>query len=254
MKRLDNMLVELNKFSSRNKAQEAIKSGLVLVNGIKAKSSLKVDEHDSIEIIGNVNPFVSRAGLKLQRAIDEFELDFNDQIVLDVGASTGGFTDCSLKNGAILVYAIDVGRDQLVDKIKRHSKVISYEKTNILDVDNSYFVKGNPNFIVVDVSFVSLRKIIPYLCNFNTEMVVLIKPQFESNGKHLKNGVIKDKKIHIKILKDLINYFELLGLKVSGLTHSPITGKEGNHEFLVHFGKQSKRIDVLEVVRIAHRS
>jgi len=194
MKRLDLRLLELNEFSSRNKAQEAIKAKIVYVNGQLAKSSLKVTEDDLIEIRGVINPFVSRAGLKLQKAVEEFKIDFKDQIVLDVGASTGGFTDCSLKNGAKLVYSVDVGTDQLSPDLLDNKKVISYEQTNILEVDESFFPKGEPTIIVIDVSFVSLRKIIPYLSKFDTEIIALIKPQFESEVKYYRNGNIRYKR------------------------------------------------------------
>ncbi|XMB87259.1 TlyA family RNA methyltransferase [Mycoplasmatota bacterium WC44] len=253
MKRLDIILVEKGHFSSRNKAQEAIKDGCVFVNGKLAKASLKVALEDDIKVSDNINPYVSRAGLKLSHALKEFNISLNDKIVLDVGASTGGFTEVALESGAKYVYSVDVGTMQLSEKLKNNDKVISYEKTNILDVDNLYFTKGNPDFIVIDVSFVSIKKIIPHLLGFNENIITLIKPQFETGGKYLRNGVIRDKNIHEKVLNELFYFFEDVGLNVTNLTFSPIKGKEGNVEFLVYLSKQNGQVSINKTVKDAYK-
>jgi len=232
--RLDQLLVQNGMFKSRSKAIEAIQNKSISVNGVVRKASYKCDGTETIEIIGFVNPYVSRAALKLEQAIKEYDIDFSNRTVLDVGASTGGFTEVSLKYGAKTVYAVDVGTLQLVEELKSNPKVISYENTNILTVNETHFTEGKPNIIVMDVSFVSIKKIIPYIKQFADEMVVLIKPQFESEGKYLHNGVIREEKIRVKILNDVLLYLKEQGLSVKGTVQSPIKGKEGNIEYIAY--------------------
>ena len=195
--RLDIFLVENGYFKSRSRAQDEIKSGHVLVNSKKAKSSLDVSDKDSIEIINPI-PYVSRGGLKLEKAIKVFNLDFTNKTILDIGASTGGFTDCALMHGAKKVFAVDVGKDQLDEKLRNDPRVINLEGTNILDTN----IKEKIDYLVMDVSFVSIIHLVDaikkYLNNDN-KLVCLIKPEFEA-GIMVKKGVIRDKKLHFDIL------------------------------------------------------
>lgn len=231
--RLDQYLVKEGFFKTRSKALEALKTKKVLVDGKYQKPSFKVETAVSIELL-DVNPYVSRAALKLKKAIEKFKIDFTDKIVLDVGASTGGFTEVSLEEGASTVYAVDVGTLQLDESLKTNEKVISYENTNILEVTNNHFINGMPSIIVMDVSFVSIKNIIPHIKSFTSEMVILIKPQFESGGKYLHKGVIKDKKIREQIVEDVKEFLKEEGLTIVGVTESPIKGKEGNVEYITY--------------------
>ena len=230
--RLDLYLVNEGYFESRNKAIEALKNKRVKVDGLFLKPSFNVLNTPKIEILSEM-PYVSRGGLKLEKAIDEFKLDFDDKIVLDVGASTGGFTDCALKHGASLVYAIDVGSNQLHESLRNNQKVISYENMNILDFNtNQKF-----DFIVMDVSFVSAKKIVLDLIRFLNEdnkLVLLIKPQFEV-GKMINNGVIKDRRIVLNVLKDVVPFLEEKGVYLKNISISPIKGGSGNIEFISLF-------------------
>ena len=236
--RLDQYLVQEGIFKSRSKAQEALKNKAVTVDGVIRKASFDVSDIPNIEITGFVNPYVSRSGLKLEKAIVDFKIDFKDKIVLDVGAATGGFTEVSLKYGAKKVYAVDVGKLQLVDKLKDDERVISYESTNILDVDDTFFTEGAPNLIVMDVSFVSITKILPSIKGFADKIVVLIKPQFESNGKFLHNGVIRDQKLVEVVVASVQKFIRDEGFTVKGITKSPIKGKEGNTEYVAYLIKK----------------
>lgn len=241
--RIDKELVRNGSFSSREKAQDAILKGLVLVNGSSVKASYEVKETDQITIDNLAYKFVSRGGYKLEKAIEFFNLDFKDKIVVDIGASTGGFTDCSLKHGAKMVYAIDVGTLQLDPSLKENPKVISMEQTNFLEVNESF----NNDFFVMDVSFISITKLLSKIASMmNDEMtlVTLIKPQFEAGGIHFKNGVLNDMKKHEAILDSLFVFFERAGLILRGITYSPIQGKSGNIEYLACLKKQGKTLSV----------
>ena len=242
--RLDNYLVEKGYYNSRNKAQEAIKSQSVMVNSqIIDKCSFEVLEESRIEIIKNDCPYVSRGGLKLEAAIKEFNLDFTDKTILDIGASTGGFTDCALKFGAKLVYAVDVGTNQLAEVLKNRDDVISLEKTNILDFDISNL---KIDYIVMDVSFVSIEKLLPALdkmVNEDNSLVCLIKPQFEVGKMFLKKGIVKDKKLHLKVLENVSETFSSYGLAITKAIPSPILGGSGNKEFLVYV-KRTKNSNI----------
>ncbi len=231
--RLDQYVVEKGYFKTRSKALEAIKQKQVLVDGIPQKPSFQIKGNVEITLL-NVNKYVSRAALKLKKAIEEFKIDFSGKVVLDVGASTGGFTEVALEYGAKTVYAVDVGTSQLDEILQLNEKVISYEQTNILKVTESYFTKGNPDVIVMDVSFVSIKQIIPYIKQFTTEMVVLIKPQFESGGKHLYKGIIRDKNVRKHIVDDVLSFLKEEGLNIIGVVESPIKGKEGNIEYITY--------------------
>ncbi len=228
--RIDSFLVEKEYFKSRNKAQDAITQGAVYVNKKQiTKSSFEVNEDDDIEILFETSKYVSRGGYKLEGAIEKFALDFNNKTVLDIGSSTGGFTDCSLQHGANRVYSVDVGSDQLDESLRKDSRVVVMENTNILNVE---FIPVD--YIVMDVSFVSIKHIIPALLRFITndnKLICLIKPQFEV-GKMINKGIIKDKKIHLQVLKDVNEYLAESGLYINQIMPSPIKGGSGNIEFI----------------------
>lgn len=239
--RLDIALTELNLAKSRTAAQRIIQEGIVIVNGkVITKASEAVDmEIDAIELSEQPEcmKYVGRGGFKLEKAIEYFNLQIKDKICLDIGASTGGFTDCMLKNGAEKIFAVDVGRDQLDDSLKNNPKVISLEQLDIRYADKE--ITEPVDFISIDVSFISLKHILPEILRFSSnssECVALIKPQFE-NGKKKngKNGVIRDQKLHKKIVDDIIAFTEGLGFSSIEVIPSPIEGGDGNREFLMHF-------------------
>ena len=238
-KRLDVLLVEKNFFDSRQVSRTNIMCGNVLVNGIKIfKPGEKVNEDSKISILNKKeNLYVSRGGLKLKKAIDEFKIDLNGKVCFDIGASTGGFTDCMLREGAIKVFAIDVGYGQLDYKIRIDERVSVLERTNIRYVDeNSFSVKGN--FASIDVSFISLEKVlnkVKSLLDNCGEIVALIKPQFEAGREKInKKGIVKDANTHLEVILNILNFCRMNNFGILGLTYSPIKGGNGNVEFLVH--------------------
>lgn len=241
-KRLDVILMERNLFPSREKARTAIMTGRILIHGNKeTKAGTMIAEDTKIEIIGHDLPYVSRGGLKLEKAVKAFELDFKDKIVLDIGASTGGFTDCSLQNGAQKVYAVDVGYGQLAWSLRSDSRVVVLEKVNARYLTEEQ-VPEPADFIVMDASFISLKKLIPHLIPFLKEdgaFVSLIKPQFEAGKEKVgKKGVVRDPAVHKEVIWDLLAFFEEQNLSVEKLTFSPIKGPEGNREYLVLLRKK----------------
>lgn len=236
--RLDVFLVNKGFYETRNKAQNAIESNDVKVNGVIINSSShKVDENAKIEIVSVSLPYVSRGGLKLEKAIEVFNLDLKDKTILDIGASTGGFTDCSLQNGAKKVYALDVGDNQLHESLRNNNKVISLEKTNFRTINVNEFKGYEIDVIVVDVSFISLSYIFENASKVIKEdkcMMTLIKPQFETSKKeHNKNGVVNNPKLHFQVIKNVIDAANKWGLHLNKLDFSPIKGdKSGNIEYL----------------------
>ena len=239
--RLDIALTELNLARSRTAAQRIIQEGAVTVNGKKAlKVSEIVDtEADEISVLENPEcmKYVGRGGFKLEKAIEQFKIQLEERVCLDIGASTGGFTDCMLQYGAKKVFAIDVGKAQLAESLRNNPKVISLEQLDIRSVKDE--ISEKVDFISIDVSFISLKLILPEIVRFTSdkaEVVALIKPQFE-NGKHKngKNGVIKNPKIHQKIIDDLRSFSENLGFGSIRVIPSPIEGGDGNKEFLMYF-------------------
>lgn len=238
-KRLDVLLFEKGLFSSREKAKEGVLDGIVFYKGERqTKAGRFFDENAEFEVIGEKLKYVSRAGLKLEKAVKEFKIDFGEKIVLDIGASTGGFTDFALQNGAKKVLAVDVGNNQLAEKLKKNDKVESYENCDI----RKFKTNEKLDIIVCDVSFISLKLIsskIFELMNRDTSLIILIKPQFECGidiAKKFK-GVIKDNKIKLNIKNEIIAHFCSLGLCLVGDTVSPILGTKGNEEFLAVFKK-----------------
>lgn len=249
--RLDQYLVNNNYFKTRSRAQQEIKANHVLVNGKYAKASLDVSEDDKIEL-KDVIPYVSRGGLKLEKAIKVFNLDFNDKVVLDIGASTGGFSDCAIQHGAKLVYAVDVGSDQLDESLRNNPKIVSMENTNVLDTD----IKTKIDFLVMDVSFVSIYHLIPAIkkyLNDNNKLVCLIKPQFEA-GAIINKGIIKDKNLHKQILEKVKSYLEDNDLYITQIDSSPIKGGSGNIEFISIIETNKKGdINISAVIEKAHK-
>ena len=239
--RLDVELVNKGLVESREKAKALIMAGQVYIDGQKAyKAGDKVKEGQMIEIKGGQLPFVSRGGLKLDKSVKSFNLDLNGLVCADIGASTGGFTDCMLQNGAKKVYSIDVGYGQLAWKLRNNPAVVNMERTNIRYIDANVF-EEDISFISIDVSFISLKLVLPVafnmLCN-NGELVALIKPQFEAGREEVgKKGVIRDINIHRKVILNTINIAQEIGFTVAGLDFSPIKGPEGNIEFLLYLKK-----------------
>ena len=231
--RIDLFLLEKGYVKTRSQATDLIKRGLVCLDGdviTKAGHLVKGTEH--IDILKPLN-YVSRGGLKLEDAITSFGIDLKDKTILDVGASTGGFTDCALKFGAKHVYAYDVGSDQLDLSLKNHPQVTSYEQTNILDVDIP-----KVDIILIDVSFTSIKPILRHVKNQDAMIIALIKPQFEAGMLKMKKGILTDLKKHQDILMDVHQYAQNLGFDVVHHKPSTIKGKQGNQEYLTVLKKK----------------
>lgn len=243
--RLDNLLVKKGLAQSREKAKGLIKSGIVYVNGKKEEKAGASFEEETviIEIRGEVLKYVSRGGLKLEKAMASFGIGLDGAICMDIGASTGGFTDCMLQNGAIKVYAIDVGVNQLADKLRNDPRVVSMEQTNFRYMEKED-IADEPDFASVDVSFISLDKILEpayKLLKANGRMVCLIKPQFEAGRERVgKKGVVKEPAVHREVVLKITALAQETGFKVLGLDYSPIKGPEGNIEYLLYLEKTDK--------------
>ncbi|MCL6639415.1 MAG: TlyA family RNA methyltransferase [Firmicutes bacterium] len=256
--RLDVLLLEKGFFSSREKARAAIMAGRVFVDGECAdKPGRTVAESAALEVRGNPVPYVSRGGLKLEKAIRVFGLDLAGKVVLDIGASTGGFTDCALKHGAKLVYAVDVGYGQLAWTLREDPRVVVLERTNIRRL-SAAALPERPDFVTVDVSFISLKLVLPKageLARPGAEGVALIKPQFEAGREKVgKKGVVRDKAVHTGVIASVAGSVIQMGWSVAGLDYSPVKGPEGNIEFLLYFkmGAGGCPVDIRTVVERAH--
>ncbi len=259
--RLDKLLVERGFVESREKAQRLIMAGKVFVNNQRVdKAGTKVGVNSFI-FIKEKEKYVSRGGYKLERGIKVFNWDVKDKVCIDIGASTGGFTDCLLQHGARKVYAVDVGRNQLNEKLRLDERVISLEKTNARYL-NEDIIPEKLDCFVSDVSFISVLKILPNLCNLlkdNAEGIILIKPQFELSKKEVKDGIVKDKNLHIKAIKNVLSKLEESCYCVKDITYSDTWGPEGNIEFLAFLkkGKDCKSDEVFnkieKVVEEAHK-
>lgn len=239
--RLDVAVFERGFAETREKAKAMIMAGSVYLNGQKAlKGGVNVKETDVIEVRGAVNPFVSRGGLKLNKAVASFGLDLNDCICMDIGASTGGFTDCMLTNGAKKVYAIDVGYGQLAWKLRCDERVVNLERTNFRYVTREQ-VPDEVDFASVDVSFISLKLILPVmhtLLKDGGRSVCLIKPQFEAGKENIgKKGVVRDKSVHEDVVRNITEFASENGFRVIDVDFSPIKGPEGNIEYLMYIEK-----------------
>ena len=246
--RLDVLLVSKGLFESREKARSSIMAGVVFVAGNKEdKPGVKVNVDSEIVIKENVHPYVSRGGLKLEKAIRVFNIDLKGKTAMDIGASTGGFTDCMLKNGAAKVFSVDVGYGQLAWELRNDERVVCMERTNIRYVEPEQ-LGMLVDFASVDVSFISLKKVIPVAVKLLTEsgeLMCLIKPQFEAGRDKVgKHGVVRDPKVHEDVILDIINFALGIGLKVKALDFSPIKGPEGNIEYLIYISKKDGADDL----------
>ena len=259
--RLDILLVQRGLAPSREKAKSMIMEGNVFVNNNREdKAGSMFPEDCVIEIHGNTLKYVSRGGLKLEKAMTHFDINLDDCICMDIGASTGGFTDCMLQNGAKKVYSVDVGYGQFAWKLRQDPRVVCMEKTNIRyvtpqDIDDVL------DFASVDVSFISLTKVLPAaheLLKEHGQMVCLIKPQFEAGREKVgKKGVVRDKNVHMEVIEHVISFALSNGFSVHHLEYSPIKGPEGNIEYLVHIEKttepvKEESVDIPAVVCAAH--
>ena len=260
-KRLDILLVEQGLCASREKAKAHIMAGEVYVDGVRQdKAGFAAPEEAKLELRGSVIPYVSRGGLKLAKAVQEFSLELSDKLCLDIGASTGGFTDCMLKNGAGKVYAVDTGYGQLDYSLRTNPRVVSMERTNFRYSGPEDFPELF-DFASADVSFISLEKILPgaYRCLADDgEMVCLIKPQFEAGREKVgKNGVVREKAVHKEVIERICGFAEALGFRIRGLSFSPIRGPKGNIEYLLYLGKDPRKqdeqsVDPMRTVDEAH--
>ena len=236
--RLDVLLVNRGMFESRAKAQAAVMAGQVLVNEQKIdKPGTPVAPEVTIRLLGNKLPYVSRGGLKLEKALQIFPISVDGKVVADIGASTGGFTDCALQNGAAKVYAIDVGYGQLAWKLRNDERVVNMERTNVryLEADS---LPEQVDAATIDVAFISLDKILPAVHKILKPegfVVALIKPQFEAGKSHLsKHGIVRDSKVHKKVCDDISEFASTLGFERGEVISSPITGGDGNTEYLIY--------------------
>jgi 23S rRNA (cytidine1920-2'-O)/16S rRNA (cytidine1409-2'-O)-methyltransferase len=253
--RLDIVLVKKELFDSREKAKFAIVNGNVKVNDIFIdKPGKLIDESDEILLSSSILKYVSLGGLKLEKVIQLFNLNFNEKFVLDIGASTGGFTDCALLHGASFVYAIDVGSNQLAARLAAHPRIKSIENKHIKDLALSDINNCKVDVIVVDVSFISLTAIFPFFSSFLNEngiLITLIKPQFEMDKKkHFRNGIIKDTRIHKNVIEKIIESAKTNYFHICHLTFAPIIDKSKNVEYLAVFSKQNivERINIDSVI------
>lgn len=259
--RLDVLLVEQGFFESRENAKRHIMEGIILVNDVPVdKAGTKVPVDARLRIKGHVMPYVGRGGFKLEKALKTFSIDLKGKVMADIGASTGGFTDCALQNGAAKVFAIDVGTNQLDWKLRSNPQVVNMEKTNIKVVTKD-LLGEMVDFISTDVSFISVTKIIPAVHSILKEegsLVILIKPQFEAGREKVgKGGIIKDPKVHAGVIEDTLQAFKKEHLYCHGLTYSPIKGGSGNIEFLAWLKqtppeREIRAADMVKVVEEAH--
>ena len=258
--RLDVFLVEQGFTKSRERAKALIMAGKVLVNEKKIdKAGTNISPDAVIRVLGRDNPYVSRGGLKLKKAIETFSLNLEGLVMADIGSSTGGFTDCSLQHGVSKAYAVDVGYGQLDWKLQTDSRVISMERTNARYLTPE--VLGEKvDFVSIDVSFISLDKILPAVNEVLQEageVIALIKPQFEAGKEKIgKKGVVKDPKVHLNIIENIFILVKNLGFVIKGLTYSPVKGPEGNIEYLLWLKKtgEEEKINIEEVVKEAHQN
>jgi 23S rRNA (cytidine1920-2'-O)/16S rRNA (cytidine1409-2'-O)-methyltransferase len=241
-KRLDLLLVDKGLAPSRQRAQALIMAGTVLVNNQPAaKAGVQISESDLVEIKSGTNPYVSRGGLKLEGALKEWSLEVADRICIDVGASTGGFTDCLLQKGAARVYAVDVGYGQLAWKLRQDRRVVVIERTNIRNMPGE-MVPEAVDIVTIDASFISLKIVVPAVMAFlkpDGAILALIKPQFEVGKNQVgKGGVVRNPELHERVIEDLSNFFTAKGLECVNVVPSPILGPKGNREFfiLLHSG------------------
>ena len=261
--RLDQYLVQHGMIQSRERAKALIMAGVVFVNEQKVdKAGEMIKEDAKVEVRGHDIGYVSRGGLKLEKAMQCFPLTPNGKVCMDIGASTGGFTDCMLQNGAVKVYSVDVGHGQLDWKLRNDPRVVCMERTNIRYVVPED-IEERPSFVSIDVSFISLTKVLLPVRNLmeeNGEIAALIKPQFEAGREKVgKKGVVRDPAVHKEVIEMVISYAKSISFGVRHLEFSPIKGPEGNIEYLVHLVRlpdgvteEETNVDVDAVVKSAH--
>lgn len=261
--RIDVLLVQQGLFETREQAKRAVMAGEILGENEERldKPGMKIDPTIKLHFKGTKMPYVSRGGLKLEKALKVFKLSIKDKTVLDIGSSTGGFTDVALQKGAKLSYALDVGTNQLAWKLRQDPRVVVMENTNFRYSQLTDFTQGQPDFATIDVSFISLKLILPNLKTIikdNGLVVALIKPQFEAGRENVgKNGIVRDPKIHQEVLTEILHFANEAGYYIRALDFSPITGGQGNIEFLVALeAKESSTQELSELieqtVQLAH--
>lgn len=257
--RLDQLVFDLGLAESRERAKTTIMSGLVFVNGQRAdKPGMSVSPDVKVEVHGVALPFVSRGGFKLDKALKVFPIDVSNKVCIDCGASTGGFTDVLLQNGAAKVYAVDVGYGQLAWKLRNDERVINLERTNLRYVTEEQ-IPELLDIAVMDVSFISIKLVLPAVKNLlkdGAELVCLIKPQFEAGRDEVgKKGVVRDLKVHESVVRSILDFAPTIGLSVLGLDYSPIKGPEGNIEYICYMKNTASvnaEIDVSSVINASH--
>lgn len=259
--RLDQLVFDLGLAESRERAKTTVMSGLVFVNGQRAdKPGMQVSPDVNVEVKGTALPYVSRGGLKLEKALKVFPIDVNGKVCIDCGASTGGFTDVLLKNGAAKVYSVDVGYGQLAWSLRNDERVINMERTNIRYISSEQ-IPEPLDICVMDLSFISVKLVLPAVCALlkdDAQLVCLIKPQFEAGREEVgKKGVVRDKAVHLSVIESVLSFAPTVGMTVMGLDFSPIKGPEGNREYLCYMKKgvhEAGLINAAAVVEASHES
>ena len=259
--RLDQLVFDLGLAESRERAKTTVMSGLVFVNGQRAdKPGMQVSPDVNVEVKGTALPYVSRGGLKLEKALKVFTIDVNGKVCIDCGASTGGFTDVLLKNGAAKVYSVDVGYGQLAWSLRNDERVVNMERTNIRYISSEQ-IPEPLDICVMDLSFISVKLVLPAVCALlkdDAQLVCLIKPQFEAGREEVgKKGVVRDKAVHLSVIESVLSFAPTVGMTVMGLDFSPIKGPEGNREYLCYMKKgvhEAGLINAAAVVEASHES
>lgn len=259
--RLDQLVFDLGLAESRERAKTTVMSGLVFVNGQRAdKPGMQVSPDVNVEVKGTALPYVSRGGLKLEKALKVFPIDVTGKVCIDCGASTGGFTDVLLKNGAAKVYSVDVGYGQLAWSLRNDERVVNMERTNIRYISSEQ-IPEPLDICVMDLSFISVKLVLPAVCALlkdDAQLVCLIKPQFEAGREDVgKKGVIRDKAVHLSVIESVLSFAPTVGMTVMGLDFSPIKGPEGNREYLCYMKKgvhEAGLINAAAVVEASHES
>lgn len=259
--RLDQLVFDLGLAESRERAKTTVMSGLVFVNGQRAdKPGMQVSPDVNVELMGTALPYVSRGGLKLEKALKVFPIDVNGKVCIDCGASTGGFTDVLLKNGAAKVYSVDVGYGQLAWSLRNDERVVNMERTNIRYISSEQ-IPEPLDICVMDLSFISVKLVLPAVCALlkdDAQLVCLIKPQFEAGREEVgKKGVVRDKAVHLSVIESVLSFAPTVGMTVMGLDFSPIKGPEGNREYLCYMKKgvhEAGLINAAAVVEASHES
>lgn len=259
--RLDQLVFDLGLAESRERAKTTVMSGLVFVNGQRAdKPGMQVSPDVNVEVKGTALPYVSRGGLKLEKALKVFPIDVNGKVCIDCGASTGGFTDVLLKKGAAKVYSVDVGYGQLAWSLRNDERVVNMERTNIRYISSEQ-IPEPLDICVMDLSFISVKLVLPAVCALlkdDAQLVCLIKPQFEAGREEVgKKGVVRDKAVHLSVIESVLSFAPTVGMTVMGLDFSPIKGPEGNREYLCYMKKgvhEAGLIKAAAVVEASHES